>query len=217
MAIDFDKGQGLVPAIIQDAETRKVLMLGYMNEEAYRHTLETGEVTFWSRSRKKLWTKGETSGNTLQLVDIKADCDQDTLLIQVHPNGPVCHLGTDTCWGESNTDKNQDFLDELQRLIYQRKEDMPAESYTTSLFMRGVEHISQKVGEEAIETVIASLGTDNNKLIDEASDLLYHLLVLLAQKGLSIDDIRKNLCRRHAPSWDARRRIAKYTKTKENK
>ena len=154
MTIDFEKMGGLVPAIIQDAVTRKVLMLGFMNEEAYQKTLDTKHVTFWSRSRNTLWTKGETSGNFLNLVDIKIDCDNDTLLVQANPDGPTCHTGTDTCWGEENDANPLLFLTELQDFINKRKEEMPEGSYTTSLFNKGINKIAQKVGEEALETVI---------------------------------------------------------------
>ncbi len=216
MTIDFEKMGGLVPAIIQDAETRKVLMLGFMNEEAYKKTLDTKKVTFWSRSRNCLWTKGETSGNFLHLVDIKADCDNDTLLIQAHPDGPTCHTGTDTCWGEENTmlqgtlqnDNPVLFLTELQDFIERRHREMPEGSYTTKLFRDGTNRIAQKVGEEALETVIeATSGGD--KLTYEASDLLYHLIVLLTEKGLRIEDVVKELQMRHDPDWDKKRRQAK--------
>jgi len=211
MKIDFEKMGGLVPAIIQDATTKNVLMLGFMNEEAYRKTLETKHVTFWSRTRQTLWTKGETSGNFLNLVDMKIDCDNDTLLVKAIPDGPTCHTGTDTCWGEENlTDENPLlFLTELQDFINKRKEQMPEGSYTTKLFRDGVNKIAQKVGEEALETVIeATNGTDEH-LIYEASDLLYHLLVLLTEKNLRIEDVAAELRKRHDPDWDKKRREAK--------
>ena len=211
MKIDFEKMGGLVPAIIQDATTRQVLMLGFMNEEAYQKTLDTGHVTFWSRTRQTLWTKGETSGNFLNLVDMKIDCDNDTLLVKAIPDGPTCHTGTDTCWGEENlTDENPLlFLTELQDFINKRKEQMPEGSYTTKLFRDGVNKIAQKVGEEALETVIeATNGTDEH-LIYEASDLLYHLLVLLTEKDLRIEDVAAELRKRHDPDWDKKRREAK--------
>jgi phosphoribosyl-ATP pyrophosphohydrolase/phosphoribosyl-AMP cyclohydrolase len=211
MKIDFEKMGGLVPAIIQDATTKNVLMLGFMNEEAYRKTLETKHVTFWSRTRQTLWTKGETSGNFLNLVDMKIDCDNDTLLVKAIPDGPTCHTGTDTCWGEENlTDENPLlFLTELQDFINKRKEQMPEGSYTTKLFRDGVNKIAQKVGEEALETVIeATNGTDEH-LIYEASDLLYHLLVLLTEKDLRIEDVAAELRQRHDPEWDKKRREAK--------
>ena len=163
MKIDFEKMDGLVPAIIQDTTTKNVLMLGFMNEEAYKKTIETGHVTFWSRSRQTLWTKGETSGHFLNLVSIKNDCDNDTLLVRVNPVGPTCHTGTDTCWGEDNETSPILFLTELQDFIDKRKKEMPEGSYTTSLFNKGINKISQKVGEEALETVIeATNGTDEH-------------------------------------------------------
>ena len=211
MTIDFEKMGGLVPAIIQDADTRQVLMLGFMNEEAYQKTLETKHVTFWSRTRNTLWTKGETSGNFLNLVSIKVDCDNDTLLVQAHPDGPTCHTGTDTCWGEDNVLQGSPllFLGELQSFIEKRKQEMPEGSYTTSLFTKGINKIAQKVGEEALETVIeATNGTDEH-LVYEASDLLYHLLVMLTEKGLRIEDVAGELQKRHDPNWDKKRREAK--------
>ena len=192
---------GLVPAIIQDNTTRNVLMLGYMNREAYEKTLATGKVTFWSRSRNCLWTKGETSGNFLNLVDIKVDCDNDTLLVRVNPTGPACHLGTDTCWGETNDANPLLFLSELQDFINKRHEEMPEGSYTTSLFKDGLNRMAQKVGEEALEAVIEATNGTNDRLIYEASDMFYHLIVLLTSKGLRIEDIAKELKERHAPSW----------------
>ena len=200
---------GLVPAIIQDATTKNVLMLGFMNEEAYLKTLDTKHVTFWSRTRQTLWTKGETSGHFLNLVDMKIDCDNDTLLVKVNPVGPTCHTGTDTCWGETNDDSPLLFLTELQDFINRRKQEMPEGSYTTKLFKDGVNKIAQKVGEEALETVIeATNGTDDH-LVYEASDLLYHLIVLLAHKGLRIEDVATELHKRHDPEWDKKRREAK--------
>ena len=201
MNIDFEKMNGLVPAIIQDNTTRNVLMLGYMNREAYEKTLATGKVTFWSRSRNCLWTKGETSGNFLNLVDIKVDCDNDTLLVMVNPTGPACHLGTDTCWGETNEANPLLFLTELQDFINKRHEEMPEGSYTTSLFKDGLNRMAQKVGEEALEAVIEATNGTNDRLIYEASDMFYHLIVLLTSKGLRIEDIAKELKERHAPSW----------------
>ncbi|MBP5338730.1 MAG: bifunctional phosphoribosyl-AMP cyclohydrolase/phosphoribosyl-ATP diphosphatase HisIE [Prevotella sp.] len=209
MTIDFEKMGGLVPAIVQDADTRQVLMLGYMNPEAYEKTMETGKVTFWSRSRQTLWTKGETSGNFLELVDMKVDCDNDTLLVKVHPLGPTCHTGTDTCWGEENNGLPLAFLSELQDFIERRHEEMPEGSYTTRLFRDGVNKMAQKVGEEALETVIEAVGGTNEKLVYEAGDMVYHLLVLLTSKGLRIEDIAQELQRRHDPNWDAKRRAAK--------
>ena len=209
MKIDFEKCGGLVPAIIQDARTKSVLMLGYMNQEAFDKTLLTKKVTFWSRSRNCLWTKGETSGNFLNLVDVKIDCDNDTLLVRAIPDGPTCHKGTDTCWGEDNEQNPLLFLTELQDFINKRHEERPEGSYTTSLFKDGINRIAQKVGEEALETVIeATNGTDEH-LVYEASDLLYHLLVLLTEKNLRIEDVAAELRQRHDPDWDKKRREAK--------
>ena len=213
MKIDFEKMGGLVPAIIQDAVTQKVLMLGFMNEEAYQKTLDTKHVTFWSRTRNTLWTKGETSGNFLNLVDIKVDCDNDTLLIQAHPDGPTCHTGTDTCWGEENHANPLLFLTELQDFINRRKEEMPEGSYTTKLFKEGINKIAQKVGEEALETVIEATNGTSEHLVYEASDLLYHLLVMLTEKGLRIEDVALELQKRHDPDWDKKRREAKAAGT----
>jgi phosphoribosyl-ATP pyrophosphohydrolase/phosphoribosyl-AMP cyclohydrolase len=217
MNIDFEKCGGLVPAIIQDAQTKTVLMLGYMNQEAYEKTLATKKVTFWSRSRNCLWTKGETSGNYLNLVDIKVDCDQDTLLVRAIPDGPTCHTGTDTCWGEENKasdmatkdDNPLLFLSELQDFINRRHEEMPEGSYTTSLFKDGMNRMAQKLGEEALEAVIEACNGRNDKLIYEASDMIYHLIVLLTSKGLRIEDIASELQKRHDPNWDKKRRTAK--------
>ena len=213
MTIDFEKMGGLVPAIIQDATTRKVLMLGFMNEEAYQKTIATNHVTFWSRTRNTLWTKGETSGNFLNLVDIKVDCDNDTLLVQAHPDGPTCHKGTDTCWGEQNEQHPLLFLTELQDFIIKRKQQMPEGSYTTKLFTEGINKIAQKVGEEALETVIEATNGTNDHLVYEASDLIYHLLVMLTEKGLRIEDVAAELQKRHDPNWDKKRREAKAAGT----
>ena len=213
MTIDFKKMDGLVPAIIQDAQTLKVLMLGFMNEEAYKKTVETGLVTFWSRSRNCLWTKGETSNNYLHVVEILNDCDQDTLLIKARPDGPTCHTGTDTCWGEVNATNPLLFLSELSDFIEKRHEEMPDGSYTTKLFSTGINKIAQKVGEEALETVIEATNGTNDNLIYEASDLLYHLIVMLTEKGLRIEDIAEELHRRHDPEWDKQRRLAKAAGT----
>lgn len=200
MSIDFDKMNGLVPAIIQDADTAKVLMLGFMNREAFDKTMETGKVTFFSRTRNRLWTKGEESGNFLHVVSVKEDCDRDTLLIQVHPAGPVCHTGTDTCWGEKNEQPVM-FLKELQDFINVRHREMPEGSYTTSLFRSGVNKMAQKVGEEAVETVIEACNGADDRLIYESADLLYHLIVLLTSKGYSIEDIARELKERHGAGW----------------
>ena len=199
--VDFQKCGGLVPAIIQDAKTKTVLMLGYMNEEALRKTEETGLVTFYSRSRQCLWTKGETSGNHLRVVSIKSDCDNDTLLIQANPDGPTCHTGTDTCWGEENTTNPLLFLSELNDFIEQRYKEMPEGSYTTSLFKDGLNRMAQKVGEEALELVIEATNGTNERLIYEGSDMLYHLIVLLTSKGMRIEDMAAELMERHNPGW----------------
>ena len=199
--IDFKKMNGLVPAIVQDDRTGKVLMLGYMNQEAYEKTLSTGLVTFFSRSRQTLWTKGETSGNLLHLKSIAVDCDGDTLLVKATPDGPVCHTGTDTCWGETNSASPLAFLSELQDFIEKRHEEMPEGSYTTSLFRDGLNRMAQKVGEEALETVIEATNGTNDRLIYECSDMFYHLIVLLTSKGLRIEDVARELQERHDPNW----------------
>lgn len=194
--IDFDKENGLVPAIIQDAVTAQVLMLGYMNEEAYQKTLAEGIVTFYSRSKQRLWTKGETSGNTLELVDIKADCDRDTLLVRVRPNGPTCHTGTDTCWSEKNK-TNALFLEELERVILERQANPVEGSYTNQLFEKGLNKITQKVGEEAIELVIEAKDDNKELFLNEAADFFYHFEVLLAQKGYRLREVMEVLKERH--------------------
>lgn len=209
MEIDFDKLGGLVPAIVQDARTKNVLMLGFMNREAYDKTIATGKVTFWSRSRNRLWTKGETSGNYLNLIEVKNDCDKDTLLIKAIPDGPTCHTGTDTCWGEDNSSNPLLFLTELQDFIEKRHEEMPEGSYTTSLFKKGINRIAQKVGEEALETVIEATNGSNDKMVYEASDMLYHLIVMLTEKGVRIEDVASELQKRHDPEWDKKRRMEK--------
>ena len=179
---------GLIPAIIQDANTKNVLMLGYMNEEAYNKTLETKRVTFFSRSKQRLWSKGEESGNFLNLIDIKNDCDNDTLLIQVKPVGPTCHKGTDTCWNESNTQKFG-FLSHLEDVIKSRRENADAEkSYVASLFKKGINKIAQKVGEEAVEVVIEAKDNDDHLFLNESADLLFHYLILLQAKGYTLND-----------------------------
>lgn len=196
MNLDFQKSGGLIPAVIQDANTHKVLMLGYMNEESLAKTEEIGKVTFFSRSKNRLWTKGEESGNFLNVVSILPDCDSDSLLIKVHPEGPVCHTGADTCWNEENK-TNISFLAYLQDFITKRYEEMPEGSYTTSLFQQGVNKIAQKVGEEAVETVIEAVNGMDDRLLYEASDLVYHLIVLLTSKGYSLSDIATELAKRH--------------------
>lgn len=200
MDLDLGKMNGLVPAIIQDNYTQKVLMLGFMNEEAYNKTVETGKVTFFSRTKNRLWTKGEESGNFLHVVSIAADCDNDTLLIKVNPAGPVCHTGADTCWGEKN-EQDIMFLKELQDFIDKRHEEMPEKSYTTSLFKSGVNKMAQKVGEEAVETIIEACNGTDERLIYEGADLLYHLIVLLTSKGYRIEDLARELKERHSENW----------------
>ncbi len=195
-AVDFTKGQdGLVPAIIQDNNTSKILMLGYMNADALQQTLETKLVTFFSRSKQRLWVKGETSNNFLHLVNITADCDNDTLLIKAKPDGPVCHAGTDTCFNEVNADDN--FLGTLESIIADRKENKSDKSYTSSLFSKGINAIAQKVGEEAIELVIESKDDNENLFINEAADLLFHYLILLQAKGKQLPDVVEVLRQRH--------------------
>ena len=189
--------EGLVPAIIQDAKTKHVLMLGYMNEEAFQKTLSTKQVTFFSRSKQRLWTKGEESGNFLQLIDIKNDCDMDTLLIQVNPVGPTCHKGSDTCWNESNS-QNFGFLTQLESVIKNRKENAEAEnSYVASLFKKGINKIAQKVGEEAVEVVIEAKDSNDHLFLEESADLLFHYLILLQAKGFKLEDIAQVLEKRH--------------------
>lgn len=196
MTVDFQKSGGLIPAIIQDKLSLKVLMLGYMNEEALAKTKETGKVTFFSRSKNRLWTKGEESGNFLMVDEIKVDCDNDTLLIKANPVGPVCHTGSDTCWNETN-DAGFAFLSYLQDFIKVRFDEMPEGSYTTSLFKKGVNRMAQKVGEEAVETVIEATNGTDEQFLYEASDLIYHLIVLLTSKGYSLNDLGKELKKRH--------------------
>jgi len=196
MNIDFEKNGGLVPAIIQDETTAKVLMLGYMNRESYEKTLATGQVTFYSRSRQTLWTKGETSGNFLEVRAITTDCDNDTLLIKVKPTGPACHTGADTCFNETNV-VAQAFIYELEKVILDRQAYPQAGSYTNKLFEAGIKRIAQKVGEEATEVVIDAVADNVTRMQEEVADLLYHLLVLLAAKNVTFDDIMKVLEKRH--------------------
>ncbi|GAA4324108.1 bifunctional phosphoribosyl-AMP cyclohydrolase/phosphoribosyl-ATP diphosphatase HisIE [Pontixanthobacter gangjinensis] len=206
MNIDFNKNSdGLVPAIIQDSKTRKVLMLGYMNEDAYLKTNQTKKVTFYSRSKQRLWTKGEESGNFLNLVNIKLDCDNDTLLLEVKPEGPVCHKGTDTCWAEDNT-VDYGFLSKLEGIIASRQKLSQTEpelrkendnSYVVSLFDKGINKIAQKVGEEAVETVIEAKDDNDELFLNESADLLFHYLILLKAKGFELKDIVKVLEERH--------------------
>jgi phosphoribosyl-ATP pyrophosphohydrolase/phosphoribosyl-AMP cyclohydrolase len=194
MNVDFNKGDGLIPAIIQHYATRTVLMLGYMNEEALAITKETGKVTFFSRSKKRLWTKGEESGNFLLLKSIAVDCDRDTLLIQAEPIGPTCHTGTDTCFGNTGA---IGFVHQLQRIIEDRKANPSEKSYTSSLFEKGINKIAQKVGEEAIETVIEAKDDNDELFLNESADLLFHYLVLLTAKGKSLKDVEAVLKARH--------------------
>jgi phosphoribosyl-ATP pyrophosphohydrolase/phosphoribosyl-AMP cyclohydrolase len=194
--MDFTKLNGIVPAIIQDAHTDRVLMLGFMNPEALEKTESEGKVTFYSRTRKRLWTKGEESGHFLHVVEILKDCDNDTLLIKARPEGPVCHTGSDTCFDEVNSSGIL-FLEKLQALIDQRKRELPEESYTTSLFQSGIQRIAQKVGEEAVELVIESMDHDDGRFLNEAADLVYHLLVLLSAKGYGMEQVAGILEERH--------------------
>jgi phosphoribosyl-ATP pyrophosphohydrolase/phosphoribosyl-AMP cyclohydrolase len=196
MNLDFSKLNGLIPAIIQDANTNIVLMLGFMNQEAYEKTVSEKLVTFYSRTKNRLWTKGEESGNFLDVVNIKVDCDNDTILIKANPRGPVCHKGTDTCFEEKNSDSIL-FLDYLQDLICKRKIEMPEGSYTTKLFEKGINKIAQKVGEEAVELVIESKDNNDELFLNEAADLTYHLLVLLAAKNYKLSDVVGVLEKRH--------------------
>lgn len=197
MNIDFSKNSdGLIPAIIQDSETKNVLMLGYMNEEAYQKTIETQKVTFYSRTKKRLWTKGEESGNFLHLKSIKNDCDNDTLLIQVQPEGPTCHTGADTCWQEENK-TNYGFITNLEDTIKSRRENADSEkSYVASLFKLGINKIAQKVGEEAIEVVIEAKDDNDDLFLSESADLLFHYLILLQAKGFQIEDVVEVLKKR---------------------
>ena len=197
MNIQFSKyTDGLVPAIIQDNQTGKVLMLGFMNQEAIDATLFQQKVTFFSRTKNRLWTKGEESGHYLTLVNMQLDCDEDTLLIKAIPNGPVCHTGADTCWGEANSNSS-DFLSKLEGIIASRKATAPESSYVASLFQKGINKIAQKVGEEAVETVIEAKDNNNDLFIGEAADLLFHYLILLQAKGFTLSDITKELEKRH--------------------
>ncbi len=194
MDIDFSRlAHGLIPAIIQDSETKNVLMLGYMNAEAHQKTIETGKVTFFSRSKQRLWTKGEESGNFLNLVDVKNDCDEDTLLIQVQPVGPTCHTGADTCWQTPN-EPNYGFISDLEATIQSRIENADSEkSYVASLFAKGINKVAQKVGEEAVEVVIEAKDNNDELFLSESADLLFHYLMLLQAKGFKINDVIKVL------------------------
>ena len=202
--MDFDKffvKSDLIPAIIQEKSTGEVLMLAYMNKESMKKTFETGYTWFWSRSRQELWNKGATSGHLQKVIEIFGDCDNDTLLVKVHPDGPTCHKGTDTCWGEENEKSPLLFLAELSDFIEKRHQEMPEGSYTTSLFRDGLNRMAQKVGEEALELVIEATNGTNDRLIYEGSDMLYHLIVLLTHKGLRIEDMAAELRERHCPGW----------------
>lgn len=198
MNIQFSKyADGLVPAIIQDQQTGKVLMLGFMNQEAIDATIAQQKVTFFSRSKNRLWTKGEESGNFLEYISMALDCDKDTILIQANPNGPICHTGTDTCWGETNSTSGTDFLNTLEEVIKQRKNASADSSYVASLFQKGINKIAQKVGEEAVETVIEAKDNNDDLFIGEAADLLFHYLILLQAKGFNLADITNELKKRH--------------------
>jgi phosphoribosyl-ATP pyrophosphohydrolase/phosphoribosyl-AMP cyclohydrolase len=194
--MDFEKLNGIIPAIIQDSQTDKVLMLGFMNPEALEKTKKEGKVTFFSRTKQRLWTKGEESGNFLHVEEIMEDCDNDTLLIRVRPEGPVCHTGNDTCFNQVNQGSLA-FLSRLQVLIHQRREEMPENSYTTSLFEAGINKIAQKVGEEAVELIIEAKDTNDDLLLGEAADLVYHLMVLLSARGYGMNDVAGLLEQRH--------------------
>ena len=196
--LQWEKMGGLLPAIVQDSFDGRVLMQGFMNKEALAVTLESGKVTFWSRSRQQLWTKGETSGNTLDLVEIHVDCDQDCLLVRARPEGPTCHLGSDTCFdGEGKVVPELAFLAELERVIAQRDADRPAGSYTTTLLESGIKRIAQKVGEEGVETALAAVAGEDEELLNESADLLYHLLVLLRSRKLELGSLVEVLKVRH--------------------
>lgn len=196
MELNFSKNKdGLIPVIIQDSISKTVLMLGYMNDEAIRKTKKTGNVTFYSRTKKRLWTKGEESGNFLRLVNMKVDCDNDTILIYVKPEGPTCHLGTDTCWGEKNLSKFG-YLSQLEEIIAERKKDDKKNSYVASLFREGINKIAQKVGEEATETIIEAKDENKQLFLNESADLLFHYLILLQAKGFRLSDVEKVLLTR---------------------
>ncbi len=197
MIIDFTKNNGLVPAIVQDAETKNILMLGYMNEEAYVETLKSKRITFYSRNKQCLWTKGETSNNFLELKDIKVDCDNDTLLVKVKQTGPTCHTGTDTCWAEENN-MSYGYLSTLENIIKSRKENPSPDSYVASLLAKGINKVAQKVGEEAIELVIEAKDNNEMRFLNESADLLFHFLILLHAKGFDLNDAVKVLRSRRA-------------------
>ncbi len=196
MSLNFDKMGGILPAIIQDAQTNEVLMLGFMNQEAYEKTVSEGKVTFYSRTKERLWTKGEESGNFMDVVEILEDCDADTLLIRANPQGPACHTGMRTCFGETDQD-NLSFLQNLQALLQSRKEELPENSYTAKLFRQGPRKIAKKLGEEAAELVIEAMDTDDECFINEAADLLFHMTILLVDRGYRLEDVAKILADRH--------------------
>jgi len=196
MNIDFEKVNGLVPAIIQDADTSKVLMLGYMNQEAVDQTLSSGKVTFFSRTKNRLWVKGETSGNFLNMESMELDCDKDTILVKAKPIGPVCHTGDDTCFGEENDSKTL-FLDTLRGIIKERKNNPSEKSYTSSLFASGINKVAQKVGEEAVEIVIEAKDDNKDLFLGEAADLMFHFLILLEAKDIELDEVMEVLIQRH--------------------
>lgn len=198
--INFEKMNGLVPAVVQDSATRQVLMLGFMNKEALAKTLQDRKVTFWSRSKGRLWQKGETSGNVLEVASVQVDCDGDAILVSAHPTGPVCHTGSHTCFGEDQTDEVSSVLGRLQNTIRDRRRQQPEGSYTAKLFQQGVGRIAQKVGEEAVETVVAALQDDRNALKEESADLVYHLTVLLEERGVSLSDVVGVLKKRMEPA-----------------
>jgi phosphoribosyl-ATP pyrophosphohydrolase/phosphoribosyl-AMP cyclohydrolase len=197
--LDWSKGDGLLPAIVQDATTRDVLMLGHMNREALSHTQFTGRVTFYSRSKQRLWTKGETSGHFLDVVSITADCDHDTLLVLAKPHGPVCHTGTDTCFGDAPERQDFSFLSHLEGVIDERVAQQPEGSYTTKLWRAGVKRMAQKVGEEGVEVALAATAGDEKELVSEAADLVFHLMLLLRKRDLRLADVVDELVRRHTP------------------
>jgi phosphoribosyl-ATP pyrophosphohydrolase/phosphoribosyl-AMP cyclohydrolase len=194
--LNFGKLNGLIPAVVQDASTSQVLMVGFMNREAVAKTVEEGRVTFWSRTRSRLWQKGETSGNTLTVSSIAVDCDGDALLVKAHPAGPTCHTGAFTCFGEGKDGSGSAVINKLEEIIRDRAKKLPDESYTASLLKQGTARIAQKVGEEAVETVVAAMQKDCDALKEEAADLLYHLLVLLQDQGVSMDDVSNVLKKR---------------------
>ncbi|MBV7299515.1 bifunctional phosphoribosyl-AMP cyclohydrolase/phosphoribosyl-ATP diphosphatase HisIE [Enterovibrio paralichthyis] len=197
-SIDWEKVDGLVPAIVQNSQSGQVLMMGYMNQDALAKTLDTEQVTFFSRTKERLWTKGETSGNVLRLKHIAVDCDKDTLLVQADPIGPTCHLGTETCWGDDDANKpSLVFLHQLEQVLASRRGSDPSTSYTASLYAKGTKRISQKVGEEGVEVALAATSGDKEELINESADLMYHLLVLLQDQGFSLEDVANKLKERH--------------------